>query len=161
MWLDPVLVIDVLDEIESVLDQAGFETCTADVRSSLTALDGEIADILAVVAASDRTLVTGHDSFAYFAERYDFEVLGAVVPSTSTLAEPSAGELAELTELIEERAVRAIFTDAFETAVDADALADRIGIPVVELATGSTTDGAPTYAAMMTSNARSIAEALS
>ncbi|MEY2958937.1 MAG: hypothetical protein RLZZ01_1505, partial [Actinomycetota bacterium] len=161
VWLDPTLVIDVVDEIEAVLADAGVETCADDVETALTELDQQLVEILAVVANDDRVLVTGHDSFAYFANRYGFEVLGAVVPATSTLAEPSAGELAELTELIEERSVRAIFTDAFETAVDADALGERLGIPVVALATGSVTDDAPTYAAMMTANARAIADALS
>ncbi|MGA1051677.1 MAG: metal ABC transporter substrate-binding protein [Ilumatobacteraceae bacterium] len=160
VWLDPTLVIDVVDEIEAVLVESGFETCADDVETDLARLDQELAETLADVAPSDRILVTGHDSLAYFAERYDFEVLGAVIPSTSTLAEPSAGELADLAELIEDRSVRAIFTDAFETAVDADALGERLGIPVVALATGSVTDEAPTYAAMMTANARAIADAL-
>jgi len=158
VWQDPTRVAGVLDVIASALDAAGVETCATGYHDELMALDAEIAATLAPVP--DRLLVTSHDSLAYFADRYDFEVVGTVIPSTSTMAESSAGELAALSELIRDRSVRAIFTDAFESASDAEALAKRLGIPVIPLVTGALTDDAPTYAEMMRSNAATIAEAL-
>jgi ABC-type Zn uptake system ZnuABC Zn-binding protein ZnuA len=47
-------------------------------------------------ARADRKLVTDHDAFAYLARAYDIEVVGAVIPSTTTQAQPSAGEVARL-----------------------------------------------------------------
>jgi zinc/manganese transport system substrate-binding protein len=160
VWQDPTRVAGALDVIASALAAAGHDTCEVAYRDELMALDTEIAEILAPIPVDERLLVTSHDSLAYFADRYDFEVVGTVIASTSTMAESSAGDLAELARLVEERSVRAIFTDAFESASDAEALADRIGIPVVPLVTGALTDDAPTYADMMRSNAATIAGAL-
>lgn len=160
VWQDPTRVAGALDVIASALTPAGFRTCGETYREELLALDTEISAILANIPDDERILVTSHDSLAYFADRYGFEVVGTVIASTSTMAESSAGELAELAELVEERSVRAIFTDALESASDAEALADRIGVPVVPLVTDAVTDEAPTYAAMMRSNATTIAEAL-
>lgn len=160
VWQDPTRIAGALDVIASALAPLGIETCEADYRDELLALDAEIAATLAPIPAPQRLLVTSHDSLAYFADRYDFEIVGTVIPSTSTMADSSSGELAELADLVEQRSVRAIFTDAFESASDAEALADRIGIPVVPLVTDAVTDGAPTYAEMMRSNATTIADAL-
>lgn len=160
LWQDPTRVADVLDAIAAPLAASGFDTCAAAYRDEMLALDAEVAETLAAVPAADRLLVTSHDSLAYFAERYGFEVVGTVIPSTSTMAESSAGELAALAQLVEERSVRAIFTDEFESAGDAEALATRLGIRVVPLGTGALTDEAGTYADMMRSNAATIAEAL-
>lgn len=160
VWQDPSRIAGALDVVASALAAEGLDTCEIEYRDELLALDAEITEILAPIPAHQRMLVTSHDSLAYFADRYNFEIVGAVIPSTSTMAEASAGELADLIELIEERSVRAIFTDAFESASDAEALADRIGIPVVPLVTDALTEDGPTYAEMMRSNATTIAEAL-
>jgi len=160
VWHDPTRIAGALDVIASALAAEGIETCEEQSRDDLLALDAEIAETLASIPGEQRLLVTSHDSLAYFADRYDFEVVGTVIPSTSTMADSSAGELAELTRLIEERSVRAVFSDAFASASDADALADRIGIPVVPLVTDALTEDVPTYADLMRTNADSIAGAL-
>lgn len=160
VWQDPTRVAGALDVIASALTPAGHRTCVETYREELLALDTEISGILATIPDDERILVTSHDSLAYFADRYGFEVVGTVIASTSTMAESSAGELAELAGLVEERSVRAIFTDALESASDAEALADRIGVPVVPLITDAVTDDAATYAGMMRSNATTIAAAL-
>lgn len=160
LWQDPTRVAGALDVIASALAAAGLDTCEAAYHDELLALDAEIAEILAPLPAGDRLLVTGHESLGYFADRYGFEIVGTVIPSTSTMAESSAGQLAELTTLIEERSVRAIFTDAFESASDAEALAGRLGIPVVPLVTGALDDDTPSYVELLRSNATAIAEAL-
>jgi zinc/manganese transport system substrate-binding protein len=159
-WQDPTRVAGALDVIASALEAAGLPTCADDYREQLLALDAEVATILAGVPTDGRVLVTNHDSLAYFADRYGFEVIGTVIPSTSTLAEPSAGGLAELAELVEDRSVRAIFVEAGESSADAEALAERLGVAVVPLVTGALTDEAATYADMMRTNATVIATAL-
>ena len=68
-----------------------------------------------------RMLVTNHDALGYLADRYDFEILGSVLPSTSTLTEASPGELEELGAAIEAAGVPAIFTERFSDSADADA----------------------------------------
>jgi len=100
----------------------------------------------------------------YFADRYDFEVLGAVVPGGSTLAEPSAADLAGLAALIEARAVPAIFADTSSPSrVVAALAAESGGVEVVRLyseSLGSAGSGADTYVGMVRTNAERIAAAL-
>jgi zinc/manganese transport system substrate-binding protein len=69
----------------------------------------------------------------YFADRYGFEQVGAVVPSISTQAEASAGELAELTARIEEAGITVLFTEVGTPSAVVDAIADETGATIVEL----------------------------
>src|SRR3546814_9792267 len=70
---------------------AGRERAAAYV-AELRALDAEVAATLAAIPDERRVLVTNHDVFGYFADRYGFEVLGVVIPGGSTLAQPSRSE---------------------------------------------------------------------
>jgi zinc/manganese transport system substrate-binding protein len=167
VWQDPRRVLDAVDGIEPAVvasgrDAADIARCADDYRAELAALDRDVEAALAAIPPGQRVLVTNHDSFGYFADRYGFEVIGAVIPSSSTLGEGSAGQLAHLAEAIETNAVPAIFTERFGSATDAEALAERLGVEVVELdsdALGS--DGpASTYTGMMRANAQAIAAAL-
>jgi zinc/manganese transport system substrate-binding protein len=166
-WQDPSRVAGVVDVIASAVVAAGADAtrvdrCAADYRAKLLALDAEIAEILSGLPPARRLLVTSHDSLGYFADRYDFEVVGTVIPASNTLAETSAAELAELAELIEQLQVPAIFTEQLESTADADALAERLGVQLVPLVTDSLVDEASgdTYVEMLRGNATKIAEAL-
>ena len=119
--------------------------------------------MVAAIPPERRLLVTNHDAFAYFADRYDFEVIGTVIPSSSTLGEASAGQLAELAELIDQHQVPAIFAERLGSATEAEALAERLGVEVVELDSDALADDGPasTYTGMMRANAEAIAAALS
>ena len=64
------------------------------------------------VPAPRRKLVTDHDAFGYFAHRYGIEVVGAVIPSQTTQAQPSAKDLAALARTIEAEGVSAIFPES-------------------------------------------------
>ncbi|HEV8151325.1 MAG TPA: zinc ABC transporter substrate-binding protein, partial [Solirubrobacteraceae bacterium] len=93
-------------------------------------LDAAITRCMARVPRDRRKLVTDHDAFATFAARYDLQVVGAVIPSRTTQAQPSAGDVARLTRLIRREHVRAVFP---ERAVDprlARALAEQAGARV-------------------------------
>ena len=111
-----------------------------------------------------RLLVTNHDALGYLADRYGLVVLGSVLPSTSTLTEASPGELDELGRAIDAAGVPAIFTERFSASTDARALADRLGVEIVELhsdALGEAGSGADTYDGLLRTDAAAIAEALS
>jgi zinc/manganese transport system substrate-binding protein len=127
-------------------------------------LDAEVAGLVAAIPADRRILVTNHEVFGYFADRYGFEVLGAVLPGGSTLAEPSAADLAALAEQIAQAGVPAIFAETSSPTRLAEALAaEGQGVEVVELYSESLgeagSDGA-TYLDMVRTNARRIAAAL-
>ncbi len=132
--------------------------------AELDALDTEVEELLAGIPPERRVLVTNHEVFGYFADRYHFEILGAVVPGGSTLAEPSAADLAALANLIEDRHVPAIFADTSSPTRLADALAaEGVDVEVVELyseSLGEPGSGGDTYIGMVRTNARRIAGAL-
>ena len=125
--------------------------------AGLVALDAQVRTIMAGVP--DCTLVTGHDSMQYFAQRYGCEVVGAVIPSLSTGAEASAGELAELREVAQAAGVKAIFTDVGTPANVAEQVANEVGVPLVELSTHVVPDGGG-YAQFVLGLATAIAGAL-
>jgi zinc/manganese transport system substrate-binding protein len=153
----------LVDEVPA-LDTPAFARQVRATVDELHALDAEVERTLSAVPAGRRTLVTNHEVFGYFADRYGFDVVGAVIPAGTTQAEPSAEQLAELADTIEERGVPAIFVETSSPTRLADALAEEVGdVDVVELFSESLGDegsGGETYAAMMRTNATRIADAL-
>ncbi len=170
IWFDPVLVTGVLDELaHRLIDDAGLDpdavdACRDGYRAELSALHSEIETILAEVPPADRKLVTDHDALEYFADRYEFEVIGTVIPAMSTMAETNPAALEELAETIAETGVKAVFAETGRSTDTVEALADRAGrVEMAVLHTGSLGppgSGADTYAGFMRTNARTIAAAL-
>ncbi|HEX4463097.1 MAG TPA: zinc ABC transporter substrate-binding protein [Solirubrobacterales bacterium] len=95
--------------------------------AKLRALDVGIARCMDSVPASRRKLVTDHDAFGYFADRYGIEVVGAVIPSQTTQAQPSAKDLSALAKLIEREHVKAIFPESSLSPKVAEAIASQTG----------------------------------
>ncbi len=61
--------------------------------------------------AQRRKLVTSHGALGYYADRYGMTVLGTVIPSLSTAAQPSSREIAELARRVEAEGVLAVFPE--------------------------------------------------
>ena len=172
-WTDPVQMVAVVEGVtEAVIDEVpGVDA--AEVRSNaeaytaeLEALDAEMAEAFAAIPVEQRKLVTNHHVFGYLAARYDFAVVGAVIPSGTTLAAPSASDLDELATAIETAGVRTIFADSSQPDRLVQVLADEadVDVAVVPLFTESLTAGsgeAPTYLTMMRANTERIATGLS
>lgn len=166
-FTDPARMADaargILAAVTEELDVEGLEERAAAYLEELEALDAEVASILAAVPAERRVLVTNHEVFGYFADRYGFEVVGTVIPGGST-GESAAGDLAHLLEVIEEEGVPAIFADTSSPADLAENLAKDVGeVEVVELFSESLGDagsGGETYLDMVRTNAERIAAAL-
>ena len=146
------------------LDADAVTAAAADYVAELEALDAEVEALVGTLADEQRVLITNHDVFGYFADRYDFEVVGTVIPSGSTLDGTSAEALAELVEVIEAEGVSAIFGDVTASTELAETLADEVGeIAIVELfseALGGADSEAATYVAMVRTNAERIVGAL-
>ena len=152
------------DEVPALATDAVAATTAAYV-DELRDLASEVDDTLASIPAARRVIITNHEVFGYFADRYDFEVVGAVVPGGGTGAESSAGALDELAHVIEAEDVPAIFADASSPARLAEALADEVGgdvavVPLFTEALGDEGSGAETYVDLVRTNADRIAEAL-
>lgn len=172
VWLDPVRMAEgarvisaSLAEVDDTLDDATWIDRGEEVAADLEALDDEVAGILAEVPEACRLLVTNHDSLGYLAARYDLEVVGSVVPGTSTQAEPSAQEFATLAGVLRDAGVGAIFAETTVSHRLADSLAAEVGrdVQVVELysdSLGEPGSGAETYAGLLRTDAQLIADAL-
>ena len=168
-WMDPLRVgaaANALAESLIDIDDGGWEERAGEYQAEMAATDDEIASLLDSIPAESREIVTNHEAFGYFADRYDFEILGVVIPGGSTLAEPSSAELAELVETMEHEGVRVIFAETTQPSRLAEAVAAELGegVEVVELYTeslGGPDSGAETLAGMLLTNASRIAEALS
>lgn len=169
-WSDPTrtaAVARALGEETAALaaNDAGVEARAGTYAQRLEDLDAEVRSMLSTVPEEQRTLVTNHESFGYFADHYGFEVVGTVIPSVSTGAEPSAQDLEELVTTVNEQQVRAIFAE--NTAPDqlAQTLAQEVGsdVQVVELysdSLGEEGSEAPTYIDMVRVNAQRVSDAL-
>ncbi len=170
VWLDPLRMADAAGIVagELALIRAGvdWEGRATTYAAELRETDEEIQAALAAVPAERRVLVTNHDSMGYFATRYDFEIVGVVIPGGSSLAEPSSAEMAALVAEISELEVPAIFAETTDSSTLAEAVAAEVGreVDVVELYTGSLGEagsGAETLIEMLLTNARRIVAALS
>jgi len=132
-WHDPVNVEAAVRVIRDALVQADparqvvFTRNAAAYLRKLRRLDASIRACFAKVPPARRKLVTDHDAFGYFARRYGVRVIGAVIPSQTTQAQPSAGEVAKLSALIEREGVKAIFPESSINKKLADALAGQTG----------------------------------
>lgn len=169
VWLDPDLVAEVVPTIAEALGSvqdlgvspAELDRCAREYAAALHRLGEEMDETLAVVPAERRLLVSDHESLGHFASRFDFETVGAVVPSTSSLGEANARELDELAATIRRLEMPAIFVEAADSHHAADAIADRLGsdVTIVELHVEAPAEG-DRYEDMLRENARLVADAL-
>lgn len=171
-WTDPARMIAVVDAIGPQLaqlpgiDADRLTAHAAAYRAALVALDDEMTAAFAAIPAERRALVTNHHVFGYLAERFDFEIVGAVIPGGTTLAAPSASDLADLVQAIEQAGVTTVFAESSSPDRLMRALAAEadLRVDVVELYTESLTapgGGADDYLTMMRVNTERIATGLS
>ncbi|MGY1653923.1 zinc ABC transporter substrate-binding protein AztC [Geodermatophilus sp. SYSU D01119] len=171
-WTDPRQVLAVVDALSAAIgervegvDGDRLAADTERYRAEVAGLDAWMAEQFGRIPAGRRALVTDHHVFGYLAERFGFTVVGAVIPSGSTLASPSAGDLEELATAIRETGVRTVFADAAQPERLVQVLAEQAGVEVavVPLFTESLTEeggGAETYLQMMRANTEDIVAGL-
>ena len=160
VWMDPVNVIIWTENIATALVSADpahaaeFQANATAYTERLQELDGWIQDQFSSLPLEDRLLVSDHDSLGYFAAAYDFTVVGFVIPGFSTLAQPSAQELAALVDAIEASSAQKIYVDPSFNASLAEAVASDTGVELVPVFTASLSEAggpAETYIDLMQS----------
>lgn len=166
---DATDIVDFLTTEVPALAVDNVRTTANAYVEELRGVDASVQRRLSPIPDEDRIMVTNHEVFGYFADRYDFEVVGVVIPGGLTGGEPSAGNLADLAGVIEEAGAPAIFADTLAPTHLAETLASEssTAVDVVELFSDSLgepgsdgeTDG-ETYVEMVRSNADRIAAAL-
>ena len=171
-WTDPQRMITAVDVIEDTMlrevdgiDSAAVSRNAEQYREQLRELDTMMARDFAAIPAQRRKLVTNHHVLGYLAQRFDFTVIGAIVPSGTTLAAPSPADLQSLVETIESARVPAIFVDSSQPEKLANVLAQQAGVHVRIVPLYSESLGPPgtpggTYLDMMRANTGSIVTGL-
>lgn len=167
-WTDPGRMAQAVTLIERALVERvpGVNASTIsglarEYETKLVSLTTVMRQQFDAIPQVSRKLVTNHHVFGYLAERFGFEVIGAVVPSGTTLASPSASDLSDLAGVISAAGVRAIFVDSSQPDRLAQVLASEASIEVEVLplfteSLGAEGSGAQSYIEMMESNAQSI-----
>jgi zinc/manganese transport system substrate-binding protein len=133
-WHDPENAAAAATAVERALiaaDPAVREQVTANAqafRARSEEVDRAVRACIEQVPSGQRKIVTDHDAFVYFTERYGIESVGAVIPSLSSQGQPSAGELAELERTIEREKVQAVFPESGLNPKLAERLAQDTGV---------------------------------
>ena len=169
-WEDPrnaILAVAAVRDALTEVDPAGRDTFrrnAAAYTQRLRRLDSEIAACMAKVPAGRRKLVTTHDALGYFADRYHVEVVGALIPSLSTQAQPSVEDINALVGQIRDEGVKAIFpetaiNDKLEQAVSREADAE-VGAPLWTDSLGREGSTGDTYLEALSSNTEAMVDGM-
>ena len=167
-WHDPRNAEEAVRQIATQLsavdpkDKGTFEANAAVYETKLRGLDRGIASCFDSVSAADRKLVTDHDAFNYFASRYGIQVVGAVIPSQTTQAQPNAEDLTNLADLVRKEGVKAIFPESSLSPKLAETIASETGATADNTLYGDTLgpegSSGDTYLKMEAANANSMVE---
>jgi zinc/manganese transport system substrate-binding protein len=170
VWHDAQNVITMVETIRDGLiaampDQAEtFRANSTRYIAELQQLDGEIATMVDSIPAERRKLVTNHDTFGYFAQRYGFVVVGTVLGVSTEGNDPSATEIVALTAAIRESAVPTIFIENMSNSSLIDNVAAEAGVTIAPAlytdALGSADSDGSTYLNMMRYNVTTMKTAL-
>jgi zinc/manganese transport system substrate-binding protein len=162
LWTDPLAMKAVVDALARRMgSDFGLDLSArrADLDARLDRLDAEVSALVAKLPPERRVLVTGHDSLGFFARRYGFTIVGALVPSLSSQAESSAAELSALKAALSSASVPAIFVEAGSNPAIARSLASDAGVREVPLAMHALPKGGG-YSEYILNLARTITGAL-
>ena len=169
VWMDPANVIIWARNIAAAFSaydpkhSDAYEANAAAYIAELEALDVWITQQVGKIPPENRQIVTDHMLFGYFAEKYGFTVVGAIIPSYSSGAQPSARELADLEQSIRQFDVKVILVGNTVNPSLASQIAEDTGIRLVQFYTGSLSEPAgpaATYLDYMRYNVSTIIGAL-
>jgi ABC-type Zn uptake system ZnuABC Zn-binding protein ZnuA len=169
-WLDPLSVINYVLNIRDNLiafDPSGADIYTQNADAyiaQLKDLDAWVHSQFETIPPERRLLVTNHESFGYYANRYGLTIIGTVIPSVSSGSSPTAKELAALVEIIRNNGIKAIFLESGANPELAEQIARETNVKVISgLYSHSISEPsgpAPTYLDMIRYNTTLIVENL-
>jgi ABC-type Zn uptake system ZnuABC Zn-binding protein ZnuA len=147
LWTNPPMadryaevVRDTLVELDPGNAEA-YEDNYAAFSARVDELDAAVREATATVDPDQRKLLTYHDAYAYFAEEYGWEVIGAIQPSDFT--EPSPREVAGLIAQVRDTGVAAVFgSEVFPSPV-LEQIGDEAGVRYVDVLRDDDLPGEP------------------
>ncbi|MEX2159519.1 MAG: metal ABC transporter substrate-binding protein [Dehalococcoidia bacterium] len=164
LWLDVRLGAQYVERIRDELiaiDPAGRATYEANAHAYLERLgdlDREMEAAVLAIPQERRKLVTFHDAYPYLAKRYGLEIAGVVVPSPGQ--EPSAQDVADLTDTIVSQGVPAVFKEPQFNAEILERAAGEAGVRVLDLLSDAYADGVDSYFSLIEYDIRQLQEGL-
>ena len=171
VWHDPTRARTMVATVARAMREVDPDNAAAYAEAEeayageLAALDVEIR--AEIDALPSRKLVTNHDAFRYFVERYELEFVGSIIPSFDSQAELSSRELSALVARIKAQGVRAVFSESSLPPKTAETVAREAGVRVVAGkdslygdSLGPPGSSADTYLKMMRHNTRTIVAGL-
>jgi ABC-type Zn uptake system ZnuABC Zn-binding protein ZnuA len=112
-------------------DKSAYESNFTAYAAVLDTLDADIRRQIDTLPADQRKLVSNHDAFGYYVERYKLEFVGSIIPSFDTSAELSGKDLNDLVAKIKATGVKAIFSEFSLPPKTADTVGKEAGVKVV------------------------------
>jgi len=169
-WQDPRNAVRAVAGIEAALAEADpdgrdrYRRRAGAYVARLGRLDRDVAACIERIPPRQRRLVTTYDALGYYADRYGIEVVGAVLPSLSTAAQPSAGDTERVVDQIERQDVEAIFPESsvdpkLERAIARETGAE-VGRPLWADALGPEGSDGETYVESIASNTAALVDGL-
>ena len=113
LWTNPPMVLAYITLIRDVLVKADpknsdqYDANYVALSNVVTELDNAMEIGTKTISANDRKLLTYHDAYAYFAQHFGYEVIGAVQPQS--FEEPSPQDIASLIEQVKSENIKAVF----------------------------------------------------
>jgi zinc/manganese transport system substrate-binding protein/manganese/iron transport system substrate-binding protein len=172
IWQNPRNAMIMAANIEHALaaadpaDAGVFRANLAAYTSQLQALDAEVQRQIDSLA--NKKLVTNHDAFSYYIDRYGLQFVGSVIPSFDTSAELSGRDIRDLVAKIKATKVKAVFSETSLPPKTAETIAREAGVKVVEGenalygdSLGKAGSDGDTYLKMVRHNTRTIVQNLS
>lgn len=173
VWQDVANVMQWVENIRRVLGAADpanaavYDANAARYLGELEQLDADLRTTLSNIPSEKRVLITNHDNLGYFAEAYDFEIAGAIIPSISTLAEPTAGAMAALVNTMKEHGICTVVTETTSSGQLARTLQNELTfceevtiLPISTDALGPGGSETASYTGLMRANAAALVEGL-
>jgi ABC-type Zn uptake system ZnuABC Zn-binding protein ZnuA len=111
-------------------DAGVFQANLAAYTKQLQALDAEVQRQIDGLA--NKKLVTNHDAFGYYIDRYGLQFVGSIIPSFDTSAELSGRDIRDLVAKIKATKVKAVFSETSLPPRTAETIANEAGVKVVE-----------------------------
>jgi ABC-type Zn uptake system ZnuABC Zn-binding protein ZnuA len=144
-------------------NRAAYEANTDAFAEQVETFDAAMRTAFATIPAQNRKLLTYHDAYAYFAQDYGFEVIGAIQPST--FDDPTPAEVADLITQVRETGVPAVFgSEVFPSPV-LEQIGREAGIRYVDVLRDDDLPGEPgdpehSWYGLMRFDHRTLTEAL-
>ncbi len=137
-WTDPIAMKNAAAALASTLQKKlNIDTSNeaASLNNKFDQLHQELTQMVEQIPQQERKLVSGHESLGYFADRYGFKLIGAIIPSTTTETEVSAADIVSLKKVIQEQHVKAVFSELGTPKQLSETIASETGAKVIELNT--------------------------